>query len=406
MFVVQIFQSNRLKLIFPKRAIILLFLFGLGSYSIKAQNPLKRRISLEISNKSLEEAVLDIQNHHGIAFSYSKNIIRLDKMITCNYQNVALDEVLDGLFSNSDVVYKFKAGMIVLQPKPQNMDKLILTGTVKSMDNGLPLEFAGIQLKNSGKGGITDKNGNFSFQVKRSELNDSIEVSSLGYMKASYLAAGFTEGSGHVVYLKLKMINLQAVNIHAKDFKIKKIGNHSILSFGSIYMDTQGQQTALFIANKKGKKGIISSVSYYLSDKGNVQSPFRVRIYEKDSISGKPGKDLLKEMLVARPKESGWFSVDISQFNIGIPKDGFFVAIEGIYPNEYGKVQAEGNEDLPEDGFPNTISYGQRLGYSKKKGENTWHYSLAHTWFQLKESNFHVMISAKIQYRKKKGMRT
>jgi len=381
--------------------VFLLILSGLGSYSIQAQNPLKKRISIQINNKSLEEVVLIIQNQYGIAFSYSKNIIRLDKKVTFNYLDMSLDALLDDLFSNSNIVYTLKAGMIVLQPKPQNIDKLILKGTVRNIENGNPLEFAGIQLKNSGKGGITDRNGNFSFQVKRSELIDSIEVSSLGYEKSTYVASGFIEGSEHVVYLKLKMINLQTVNISARDFKIKNAGNHSILSFGSIYIDTQGQQTALFIENKKNRNGIISSVSYYLSDKGNVQSPFRIRIYEKDTINGKPGKDLLKEMLVAQPKEGGWFKIDVSQFNIDVPKDGFFVAIEGLYPNEYMKNQAESDEVDVNDDFPYTISYGQRLGYSKKKGENTWHYSLAHTWFQLREDNFHVMISAEIQHRKK-----
>jgi len=389
---------NPIENIFSRSTILLLYMVGVCTIAVQAQNPLKKRVDLQMENKSIEEAVLYLQNKHGIAFSYSKNIVKLDKKITCNCTNQALDEVLDNLFSNSNIVYQLKAGIIVLQPKPQNIDKLILTGTICSMENGEPLEFAGVQLKNAGKGGITDKNGNFSFQVKRSELVDSIEVSSLGFEKASYIASSFTEGSEHIVYLKFKVIDLQTVNIRARDFKIKSSGNHSIFSFGSIYIDTQGQQTALFIENKKKKKGMISSVSFYLSDKGNVQSPFRVRIYEKDTSNGRPGKDLLKEMLVAQPKESGWFKMDVSPFRIDLPESGFFVAIEGLYPNEYLKNQM----DIPtDDDSPNTISYGQRLGYSKKRGEDTWHYSLAHRWFQLKDDNFHVMISAEVQSRKR-----
>jgi hypothetical protein len=384
----------------PSCIVIVLLLTGILVPPIHAQNPLKKRISLSFSNKSLEEVVLQIQNSEGIAFSYSKNIIRLDKKVSGNYRDVPLAELLDILFNDANIIYVIKAGMIVLQPKPQNIDKLILTGTVRSMDNEQPIEYAGIRLKNSGKGAITDKNGNFSFQVKKSELIDSIEVSSLGYEKEEYIASGFTEGSNHVVYLKLKELKLQTVQINASDFRLKNIGNHSIFSFGSIYIDTQGQQTALFIENKRGKKAIISSVSFYLSDKGNAESPFRVRIYERDSISGKPGKDLLKEMLIAKPKESGWFKIDVSQFNIDVPSEGFFVAIEGMYPNEYMRNNNPENE-YNNDDAPVTISYGQRLGYSKKKGEDTWHYSLAHKWFQLKENNFHVMISAEIQHRRK-----
>ena len=381
-------------------ALLLLYLLCFNLDNNMAQNPLKKRINLNVNNKSLEEVILHIQNTGGIAFSYSKNIIRLDKRVSANYIDTPIDEVLDRILGEADIIYIVKAGMLVLQPKPQNIDKLILTGTVKSMENELPMEYAGIRLKGSGKGAITDRNGNFSFQVKRSELNDSIEVSSLGYEKASYLASGFTEDANHVVYLKLNVVELQTVQIKASDFRIRSLGNHGIFSFGSIYIDTQGQQTALFIENKREKKGYIKSVSYYLSSKGNVQSPFRVRIYAKDSISGKPGKDLLNEMLIAKPKDEGWFKMEVSQFNIEVPGDGFFVAIEGMYPNEMFRNQYDNSESL-NDEFPNTISYGQCLGYSKKRGENTWHYSLAHTWFQLKENNFHVMISAEIQHRKK-----
>jgi hypothetical protein len=368
--------------------------------NVSAQNPLKRKINLTVNNKSLEEVILMLQNKEGIAFSYSKNIIKLAKKVSVSFTDKALDEVLDNIFADANIIYVIKAGMIVLQPKPQNIDKVIISGTVRDIENGMPLEYAGVQLKKSGKGGITDRNGNFSFQIKKSELIDSIEISSLGFEKENYLASGFIEGSEHVVYLKLKVEKLQTAIIKASDFKLKSLGNHSVFSFGSIYIDTQGQQTALLIKNKKGKKGIISSVSFYLSNKGNFQSPFRVRIYEIDSASGKPGKDLLKEMIIAKPKEDGWFKVKVSQHNIEVPKEGFYVAIEGIYPNEFLKGNSTNFENTDSE-YPNTISYGQRLGYSKKKGEDTWHYSLAHTWFQLKEDNFHVMISAEIQHRKK-----
>jgi hypothetical protein len=366
-----------------------------------AQNPLHKRIKLEIQNQSLEEVILKLQNTYGIAFSYSKDIVRLDRRISEKFYDRTIEEVLDGIFVNTNIVYSLKAGMIVLQPKPQNFDKVIIKGKVMNMESGLPIEFAGIQLINTVKGTLTDKNGNFSIQIQKSELNDSLVISSLGFEKASFIASGFTQSYEHVVYLKPKIVSLQTVNIRASDFKTKTLGNNSLFSFGSIYIDTQGQQTALFISNKRGKRGIISSVSYYLSGKGNVNSPFRIRIYEKDTMSVRPGKDLLTEMVVAKPKKAGWFKIDISQFNIDVPAEGFFVAIEGIYPAEQINGGTEDSDSPKVNYLPNTISYGQRLGYSKKKGFDTWHYSLAHTWFQLKEDNYHILISAEIQQRRR-----
>lgn len=384
--------------IFRTYSVSLLLLCIFPIYQLNAQSILKQRIKLSVKDKNLEEVILILQNDHGIAFSYSKNLIRLDKMVSADYTGMPLDEILDDLFSHTNIIYILKAGMIVLQPKPQNIDKVILTGTVRNIEDRKAIEFAGIRLKNTGKGAITDINGNFSFQVKKSELVDSLEISCIGYEKQHFVASGFTEGSHHVVYLRLHEQKINTVNISAKDFRIKSTGNHAFLSFGSMYIDTHGQQTALFIENPEKRNGIISSVSFYLSKKGNFQSPFRIRIYEKDSVTGKPGKDLLTDFLVVKPESPGWFKTNISVFNIDVPFDGFFVAIEGIYPNEYNYG---GNQDNENENYPNSISYGQRLGYSKKKGDNTWHFSLAQTWFQLKEDNFHVMISAEIQYRKK-----
>jgi len=377
--------------------------FLISEFEMNAQNLLSHKLSIDLENTSIEEILKHLQSKEGISFSYSKSIIKLNQKVSVHFKNAELEEILDGIFKSSDIMYKVKSGIIILQRKPQNIDKLLITGTIKSNEGIEPLEYVGIQLKLGGRGAITDEKGNFSILIKKDELNDSVIISSLGYYKASFPVSSFLQNAGHVVYLKQKTINLAEVKVRASDFKTFSIGNHKIISFGSIYIDTQGQQTALFIENARQKKGTIGSVSYYLSKKGNTNSPFRVRIYERDSLTLKPGNDLLKEVIIAKPEmDGGWFKVDVSQFNIEVPEQGFYVAIEGILANDYSNkkddfVDIETNSD---EYVPNSISYGQRLGYSNKNGENTWHYSLAHTWFQLKEQNYNVMISAEIQTKK------
>jgi hypothetical protein len=364
-----------------------------------AQNPLKKRFSLTFSNICIEGVLIQIQNNHGIAFSYSKNLVKLDKKVSGTYHDAYLEDILNDLFKEGDVLYILKSGIVVLQPKPQNIDRVVLKGRVFEAESGKPLEFVGIRMINTGFVSLTDKNGQFSFLVRRRELADTIEISCLGFEKRNFPASGFTEGSNHIVYLRPIDVEIKTVDVKASDFKITSIGNHGLFMSGSIYIDTHGQQTALLITNKKGRKGTIGSVSYYLSKKGNVPMPYRIRIYQIDEMTGKPGKDLLKEFVVAKPDGPGWNKADVSVFNIEVPANGFFVAIEGIHPNEY--AQAIAGDELDSE-FGNTIIYGQKLGYTRKKGPNTWHYSLARTWFQLKEDNFHVMIRAEIQYRKKK----
>ena len=193
-----------------------------------------------------------------------------------------------------------------------------------------------------------------------------------------------------------------------KSQNYKKAGNRSWFTTGSTYLDTHGQQVALYIDNKKKQEAYIRKVSYHLSDKGNVEAPFRVRILDIDAVTQSPGKDLLTEILVVQPPQGtkGWYDIDISEYGISLPPQGFFVAIQGVFPNDYssytdesgaierGKRNPKAKAD--DDFTPKSIHYGQRINYSGKGGNNTWHYSLSHQWFQMEKDNYSVKISAEI----------
>ena len=395
---IKIFSQTRFK-----HLLFFVILLCVLENQLFAQKLLSRKINVVFKEKSIEEVVKYLQNYEGVSFSYSRNLIQFDEKVSGNFKNEDLKTVLDEVFKQSSVVYRYKAGMIILSPKPQNVDNILITGIIKSIDNNLPIEYAGVQISSSEKGTITDINGKFSMIIKNYEINDTLKISSLGFQRASYIVSNFANNSEYIVYLKRRIINLKEVKVNASDYKTYTLGNKSKISFGSIYIDTQGQQTALFIKNKKQKEGVLSSVSFYLSRKGNVNSPFRIRVYKCKEYGLMPGENLLSEVIIAKPKNKGaWFKVDLFQFNITVPKEGFFIAIEGIFPYDYLKESVGFQDVLDNDGdiMPNSISYGQRLGYSRKKGKNTWHYSLAHTWFQLKEQNYNVMISAEIQVRK------
>lgn len=92
---------------------------------------------------------------------------------------------------------------------------------------------------------------------------------------------------------------------------------------------TSFSEMALFIPNLDQRQAILHKVSYYVPWGGNQRSPFRVRIYENDE--GKPGKDLLDESVVIRPKWwKRWKEARIGLYNITLPKEGFFVSMEWL----------------------------------------------------------------------------
>ncbi len=173
-------------------------------------------------------------------------------------------------------------------------------------------------------------------------------------------------------------------------------------------MDTHGQQTALFIDNARDTAGRVVKVSYYLSKKGNMNAPFRIRIYKKDTATNAPSDDLLKEIVVVKPEtnDHGWFDINISRFNVTLPKEGFFVAMEGVYPDDFDNVYT--GSDFVTDGLSGArdyeiddldlVSFGQRLGYNRKGENSTWHYSITGEWFQVNKKNFNAMIATEIKF--------
>ncbi|TCD01173.1 hypothetical protein [Pedobacter psychroterrae] len=61
---------------------------------------------------------------------------------------------------------------------------------------------------------------------------------------------------------------------------------------------------------------------------GIEETTFRIRIYDVDSLTGRPGKDLCNKIIEVRDKDNRQFTVNLSPYKIAIPNKTFFVAIE------------------------------------------------------------------------------
>lgn len=230
----------------------------------------------------------------------------------------------------------------------------------------------------------------------------------LGYKPDTIPIKHILQWSEYKIYLKPATYKIDVAEITDKPGTFTRLGNKGFLTSGSIYMDTHGQQTALFIDNARDTAGRVVKVSYYLSKKGNMNAPFRIRIYKKDTATNAPSDDLLKEIVIVKPEtnDHGWFDINISRFNVTLPKEGFFVAMEGVYPDDFDNVytgsdfvtdRLSGARDYEIDDL-DLVSFGQRLGYNRKGENSTWHYSITGEWFQVNKKNFNAMIATEIKF--------
>jgi len=378
--------------------------------SVYCQSLLDRKINYAANNISIESAIKNISSQENITFSYQGNRNNLKRLISIQFNNAELRQVLDVLLANTDLVYIEFARQVLLINEVIEIKKQVIRGQVVDLANNEPVPYATIQFKKKRSGTVADINGFFNIEIGNDELNDSLCFYSIAYELVQLSVNIIVKEEEPVIKLKAQVIEIPLVEVSGKAVKFLKLGNHKWLSQGSLYMDTHGQQTALFIPNSDSLKGKIVKLNFYLSKHGNTDAPFRVHIYSRDSINGKPTSDLLPEMLVVKPTGgSGWNNVNIAKYLIDIPSNGFFVAMEGIFPNDYDfyyegdgfkDISKKNNED--DDFAPESITYGQQLGYTKGSENFTWHYSIDHTWFQLKKRHFNVMISAEVKVDRKK----
>lgn len=387
------------------------------SYPILGQNiDLEKQISINLNGQNLEQATKLLAKTANLLFSYTDVTIQNSKILTCNFSNQSLKTIFNTVFQSNQVDWLIYNNQIILRPMHKSNKIYRIEGIVQDKDDKNPISYTSIEIKGKAKGTIADLNGNYEIQINESNFDDTLVFSSIGYHKQLIPIKTILQSTPSLIFLTQKITDLPTSTIYARNFKNTTLGNTKNRSIGSIYMDTHGQQTAIYIENSTQLEGELKSINYYLCKEGNTEAPFRIRIYEMDTLTGKPGNDLLEEILIIKPTiKKGWYSVDISKYHIKLSENGLFVAFQGIFPNDYdfyiqGSDFISTNEDLIDennteeinsDNLPSVISYGQRIGYTRSKNNNTWHYSLSHTWFQLKKQNVGVMISADVRYIKK-----
>ena len=143
-------------------------------------------LSVKIENEALKNALKQIEKSSDYVFLYQEGTIDLNRKVTVIADRKPIAEILDVIFRDTGVIYEIKARQISLrqgpvpakaQEKKPAGKKRTLTGTVTDAVTNEPLIGAGVMLKGSNDGAITDIDGNYSIEVSD---NSEITVSFLG----------------------------------------------------------------------------------------------------------------------------------------------------------------------------------------------------------------------------------
>ena len=157
--------------------------------------------------------------------------------------------------------------------------------TVISEATGEPVIYASVGVINRNHGTLTDSLGHFSLSVPIEYMNDSIRISSIGYVSQTFAAKDFKD-IPDTLKLADNMIALSEVVVKPQKIEHKIAGRKS--SGGFIYIEVENYRAAgqgIAIPLTINKRAWLKNLGFTVevNDRTLSRMKFRVNVYEKDA---------------------------------------------------------------------------------------------------------------------------
>lgn len=156
--------------------------------------PLSAQVTVDIDSMPLTEALKKLEEQTGYSFFYSNVLPDKDAVVSVKSNNKDIAAVMDQLLDGLAVSYKINEDKqialyadepeVVEQTKPTERT---VSGVVYDSD-GLPVIGAGVMVKGSLHGTVTDEDGRWTLELE--DDNVTLEISSMGYQSQSVAVKG------------------------------------------------------------------------------------------------------------------------------------------------------------------------------------------------------------------------
>ena len=156
--------------------------------------PLSAQVTVDIDSMPLTEALKKLEEQTGYSFFYSNVLPDKDAVVSVKSNNKDIAAVMDQLLDGLAVSYKINEDKqialyadepeVVEQTKPTERT---VSGVVYDSD-GLPVIGAGVMVKGSLHGTVTEEDGRWTLELE--DDNVTLEISSMGYQSQSVAVKG------------------------------------------------------------------------------------------------------------------------------------------------------------------------------------------------------------------------
>lgn len=250
--------------------------------------------------------------------------------------------------------------------------EVLFEGYVFDNKTRAPIPYVNLSFLNTLKGTSTDEKGHFFMDLPTPYLEKQVHISSLGYKDTIVVAS--------------QLYSEKRFDMVEESFELDEVvvsealGNVDVLNPINSYSLTSGFSSsstpwvlAMYFPNIGAQKKYVDELTVFLTKNEGFQrevAKFRIRIYDVDEATGKPGRDLLRKSIVLEHQmEEDYVSLDVSAFHIEIPRTGIYIGLEWLFvPYNWYKETTKHpitNKLIVEDRFAPTFRglYTQNRNY-------------------------------------------
>ena len=230
-------------------------------------------------------------------------------------------------------------------------DVCIAQITVSDSISKYPVSYATISFGN-GQGIFADDDGKFMFNKTLYPDVDSLFISAIGFKNLNISTANLP--SRLLMLPQIDELDQVVVRTQLKrKFKTETLKPYLDDEYYNCWLPTIASEIAVYFPKLSSKDQKLTSVSFPIaleskdwkqrkrtnSDKKKFSTLFKVQFYA--NTNGFPGKVLTYETIVFRATEKNGdtYELNVEDYDIYIPKDGFFVSLQVMgYTDKAGKL--------------------------------------------------------------------
>ena len=165
-----------------------LFMMLVGILNVYSGNVFSQsdKVSVNMKDVSVKQVLKVLESKTAYSFLYNDELINVNRTISVDVKDKSLMDVLDDIFSGSEITYKIIENRIILIPSKEKIlsstqpqQEITVSGKVTDKF-GDPIPGVSVYIKGTTKGTITSVDGNYSITV--SGTDDVIVFSFIGFM--------------------------------------------------------------------------------------------------------------------------------------------------------------------------------------------------------------------------------